>query len=273
MTTRLFRGDAEVAAIDPANRGLAYGDGLFETMRVHEGAVPMWPRHLARLRDGARRLAISLPALAVLEARIAEIASGCAVGVLKLLLARGQDGRGYAPVPGALADWQLGLHPLPATANDGLRLHWCDTTLAIQPALAGIKHCSRLEQVMARAEVGRAGCDEGLMCDGDGRVVSATSANVLVLADGGWRTPPVDHCGVAGVLRGWLLEQGLVQVATISPSQLESAEAVALCNAVRGILPVQAAGTRVFASRPATNELKERLAMAYPMFGEHEATA
>lgn len=273
MTVRLFRGDAIAECIDPANRGLAYGDGLFETMRVHQGVVPMWQRHLVRLRDGARRLGIPLPASDVLTARVADIASGHADGVLKLLLARGPGGRGYASVPNAPSDWQLSLHALPAVPTEPLRLHGCETRLALQPALAGIKHCNRLEQVLACAEVERAMCDEGLLRDTDGNIVSATSANLMVLADGGWITPPVDQCGVAGVLRGWLLEQGLVQAANVSPSQLESAEALALCNAVRGILPVRAVDGLAFAPHPATNELKERLAMAYPMFGESGVVA
>ncbi len=265
MTSVAFAGCGRVEAISTANRGLNYGDGLFETMRVHRGELPLWPRHLARLREGAKRLGIAMPEIPFVEARIADAIAGCEAGVLKLLLTRGDGGRGYAPSPDAQPVWALSLHALPAANATGVRLHWCETTLSAQVRLAGIKHCNRLEQVLARIEVQRAGCDEGLLCDAEGRVVSATSANLLALRDGNWLTPPVDACGVAGVLRGWLLEAGLVAVARLTRADVESAEALALCNAVRGILPVS--------PHPAVDELQRRLAMAYPMFPEPARSA
>lgn len=265
MMSASYLGRERVGGVSAANRGLAYGDGLFETMRVHRGVLPLWPRHLARLREGATRLGIGLPDVAFIESRIAEMIGGTDAGVLKLLLTRGDGGRGYAPPADANPVWTLALHPLPQ-APEALRLHACDTRLAIQPALAGIKHCNRLEQVLARIEVERAGCDEGLMLDGEGRVVSASSANLLAHRDGRWLTPPVTRCGVAGVLRGWLLAQGLVEEAELAPGEVEDAAALALCNAVRGILPVSLLGARNWAAHPALTELQARLAMAYPMF-------
>lgn len=267
MNARMFSGEREVEGIAPGDRGLAYGDGLFETIRVHGGTLPLWPRHLARLREGAARLGIRLPEIAFIEARIADIIDGRDAGVLKLLLTRGEGGRGYAPPADAVPSWMLSLHPLPASPAAGFRLQWCDTRLASQPALAGTKHCNRLEQVLARAEVG-AGCDEGLMRDMAGNAIGATSANLLALRDGRWVTPPVDACGVAGVLRGWLLEQGLARLAELAPGEVESADALALCNAVRGILPVASLGARAWAPHPALAELQSGLAMAYPMFSE-----
>lgn len=262
----IFSGVTRSTELSISNRGLAYGDGLFETMRVHRGTLPLWPRHLARLREGAQRLGIAVPDPAFIEARIAEMSDGVDAGVLKLLLTRGDGGRGYAPPVDAQPAWTLALHPLPPASASGLRLHACETRLAIQPALAGLKHCNRLEQVLARAEVERAGCDEGLMLDSEGRAVSATSANLLAYRDGRWLTPPVTHCGVAGVLRGWLLAQGLVEEAELAPGEVQAANALALCNAVRGILPVSLLGARNWAAHPALTELQARLAMGYPMF-------
>lgn len=273
MNARVFIGERETAAIDPGNRGLAYGDGVFETMRVQRGGLPMWSRHLARLQDGAKRLGIAVPDAAFIEARIAEMTADSRSGVLKLLLTRGEGGRGYAPPLQVAPSWLLSLHPLPAAQASGLRLHWCETRLAIQPALAGIKHCNRLEQVLARAECERAGCDEGVMRDTAGNMVCATTANLLLLRDGGWVTPPVLDCGVAGVLRGWLLDQGLAQVAPVSPAQLESADALALCNAVRGILPAGMLGARSWHPHPAVAHLQALLVETYPMFSESMVVA
>ena len=267
MSAWIFRGEREIAGIDPANRGLAYGDGVFETMRVQRGEIPLWPRHLTRLCDGALRLGIVLPSIEAIESRIADLAAGHDAGVLKLVLTRGEGGRGYAPFVDAEPVWLLALHPLPDSPTSGLHLHWCETRLALQPALAGIKHCNRLEQVLARAEAERAGCDDGVMQDMAGNIVCATSANLLLLREGRWLTPRIDGCGVAGVLRGWLLEQGLVELARSSPEEVESADALALCNAVRGILPVRQLGARVWPQvHPEILALQSRLTQAYPGF-------
>ena len=201
MTSAAYTGRDRRDEVSIANRGLNYGDGVFETMRVHRGALPFWPQHLARLREGAERLGIALPDVDFIEARIADMVSAVDAGVLKLLLTRGEGGRGYAPPVDVVPTWMLSLQPLPAV-QAALRVHPCETRLAAQPALAGIDHSSRPEQVPGRAEAMRAGCDEGLMRDMAGNPVCATSANLLVLRDGRWRTPPVEPCGVAGVLRG-----------------------------------------------------------------------
>lgn len=267
MTYAAFMGRDRLDAVSIGNRGLNYGDGVFETMRVHRGALPLWSRHLARLGEGANRFGIATPDVDFIEARIADMVSNLDVGVLKLLLTRSEGDRGYAPPVDVAPVWMLSLLPLPAV-QAALRVHRCETRLATQPALAGIKHCNRLEQVLGRAEVARAGCDEGLMRDMAGNPVCATSANLLVLREGRWRTPPVEACGVAGVLRGWLLEAGMVDVAVLTMDDVESAEAVALCNAVRGILTVRALDAREWSPHSAVAELQKRLAMAYPMFSQ-----
>ena len=81
-----------------------------------------------------------------------------------------------------------------------------------------------------------------------------------------WSTPPVEACGVAGVCRGWLLEQGLVEVAELTPRQVESADTLALCNAVRGILPVASLAEYEWPLHEAVAGLQAHLADAFPMF-------
>ncbi len=266
MSVRLFSGGMPVAAVPVDDRGLAYGDGVFETMRVHAGRVPLWSRHCERLHRGAQRLAMPLPRMSIVEAQIDDLINTCAAGVLKLLVTRGSGGRGYAPPDESTPTWLLALHPLPALPAQGLRLHWCETRLSVQPQLAGIKHCNRLEQVLARAECVQAGCDEGLMRSSPTDVVCATAANLLLLRDGVWLTPPVEACGVAGVCRGWLVEQGLVEVAALTPRQVENADALALCNAVRGILPVASLADCGWPAHAAVTVLQAHLAEAFPMF-------
>lgn len=272
MIARHYRGQAPLAAPSSDHRGIAYGDGLFETMRVHAGRVHWWDRHWSRLARGAIRLGIAPPDAAYVRTEAEDVVRGQGEGVLKLILSRGAGGRGYAPSAEGESEWQLSLHPLPDRPSpQGLALRWCDTRLASQPLLAGLKHCNRLEQVLARGEWRQPGArdadaDEGLMCDGDGNVVSAVAANLFALREGRWQTPLVDRCGVAGICRGWAL-QALDAVETrLARTDLATADAVFLCNAVRGILPVVRLGDLAWAPSAAIVRAQQQLAAAHPAF-------
>jgi 4-amino-4-deoxychorismate lyase len=270
-SVRHFIGDAAVAAAPEHDRGLAYGDGLFETMRAHRGGVHWWNAHWRRLQRGARVLDIALPE----EDRVHDEADALldgADGVLKLILTRGAGGRGYAPPESATPHWILSVHPLPpASPAEGLTLRWCETRLALQPALAGIKHCNRLEQVLARAEWRDAQTHEGLMRSSEGDVVSATAANVFVLHEGRWTTPMIDRCGVAGICREWAIGALDAREARVAVTDVEAADAVFLCNAARGILPVAQLGVRSWRPHPQVAQLQRRLAAEHPAFATEVA--
>jgi len=265
---RIWRGEERVDAVDPRDRGLAYGDGLFETMRVHEGRVVWWQAHRQRLARGGEVLHIAMPDADFLCRQVDAIAADCADGVLKLTITRGIGERGYAVSAAATPTLALALSDVPPPRPPaGLTLRWCDTRWAIQPPLAGIKHLNRLEQVLARAEWSDPAIHEGLVCDTAGRVVSATAANLFVRRDGRWLTPPVRDCGIAGTCRDWLLRHvpGAAE-AELRPADVESAPAIILCNAVRGILPVAALGERRWLPDEATARLVAVLAEAEPAF-------
>lgn len=268
LATAIYRGTERVPALDPADRGLAYGDGLFESLRVSAGRLPWWDAHLARLANGARRLGLPMPDTAWLAGEAsALLADAPAEAVLKLVLTRGSGGRGYsapdAPVPTVV----LSAHTLPAPFDGPLSLRWCETRLALQPRLAGLKHLNRLEQVLARAEWRDPAIHEGLMLDAAGRVTCATAANVFALVAGRWLTPALHEAGVAGIARGWVLANapGAAE-AELRPADIETAEALFLCNAVRGILPVGRLGQQTWAPHPALEELRRRLRRDVPAF-------
>ena len=269
--TRLFLGEARIARIPDDNRAFAYGEALFETMRAHRGELPWWPRHWARLADGAQRLAMPLPQLARVEAEAHALLAGDSA-VIKLHLSRSGQ-RGYAPEAGALPVWVLSKHALPASA-EALALIVADIRLSAQPALAGLKHGNRLEQILARSQAQAAGADEAVMCDASGRVIAASSANLFARIGGEWRTPSLEHCGVAGVMRGWLLDTIDARIAPITLDELHEASAVFLCNAVRGILPVRRLGEVAWPRiDPAIIALQAALAKAHPGFAHPREAA
>lgn len=230
------------------DRGLAYGDGLFETLLVRGGRIALWPLHLARLRHGCERLGIAAPDAATLESECEALLAGHADAVLKIVLTRGRGARGYAPSHGAAPTRIVSRHALarlPRSAYvDGVRLRWAETPLATSTALAGIKHLNRLLQVLACAEPGHSAVHDALMCDERGCVLGATSANVFAAIDGVLVTPDVSRAGVAGVCRAALLASLEVVVRDVQAGELARAEEVFLSNAVRGVLPVCAIGDR-----------------------------
>jgi 4-amino-4-deoxychorismate lyase len=264
--TCYFVGDRRVVALPDHDRGLAYGDGLFETMRACDGRVPWWPAHWHRLQRGAQVLRLQPPDESLVRMEGERLLDG-GDGVLKLIVTRGAGGRGYAASTGAEPHWILAVHPQPAaTPQPGLTLRWCRTRLALQPALAGIKHCNRLEQVLARSEWDDPSVHEGLLCSAEGDVISATAANVFVLHGGAWKTPLVDRCGIAGVGRAWALAALAAEQSRLAVTDVEAAEAVFLCNAVRGILPVARLDARTWQPHPQVVDLQRRLAAEHPAF-------
>jgi len=152
-----------------------------------------------------------------------------------------------------------------------LRLHVCATRLASQPALAGIKHCNRLEQVLARAEAERAGADEGLLLDFAGNAVGATAANLFAFSNGRWITPAIVACGIAGVCRAKLLSTLNAVERMPMLAEVEAADAVFLCNAVRGILPVARLGAREWSPHPAVAAARDMLSRLHPSFAVEPA--
>jgi 4-amino-4-deoxychorismate lyase len=250
------------ALVDPLDRGLQYGDGLFETIAVLGGRPRFFDWHFERLADGASRLGISMPGLAQLREEIDYVAESPRA-VVKVILTRGNGMRGYRPPPEAQPrrivacagwpDWP------PAAATSGARLGWCRTRLGRNPALAGLKHLNRLEQVLARAEWDDAVMDEALMCDDRDDVVSATQANLFARIEGRWVTPKLDECGVAGIMRRafrhWRREQGEeIAERPVARVELASASALLLTNALIGAWPIRELAGRQIAVDPVAME-------------------
>lgn len=254
------------ATLDPSDRGLAYGDGLFETLLAVDGEPVWWEGHWQRLLRGCEVLGLPVPEVGPVHDQARALA-GAGRCVIKLVLTRGPGGRGYAPPAEPDPCLLLSRHDAPpAWPVEGVAMQSCRTRLAIQPRLAGIKHLNRLEQVLARSEWSDPSIHEGLLSDMDGRPVSATAANLLVRRDGRWRTPPVDRCGIAGTCRGWLLAEGLVEEARLEPVDIDIAEALALASSVRGIAAVRSLDGRALPGVAAVAPLMRALGEAVPAF-------
>lgn len=237
------------------DRGLAYGDGLFETIAVRAGAARHLDAHLERLVAGASRLAIEPPPLASLREEVSRLASDTDRAVIKLILTRGSGGRGYAAPQPSCSRRILSVHPWPDFHPGPLTLRVCETRLSRNPDLAGIKHLNRLPQVLARAEWDGDDIHEGVMLDTAAEVVECTSANIFLVRGGSLETPVLDQAGVAGVARRILLENaesvGLVpSVRRLTLDALVSAEEILVTNAITGVRPVARIASHVIPTGP-----------------------
>ncbi|NNM62954.1 MAG: aminodeoxychorismate lyase [Steroidobacteraceae bacterium] len=233
--------------IDWRDRGLQYGDGLFETMRVHEGAVRLLDWHLERLYASCIRLTLTPPDEVRLRGEIRRAARRRKDAVLKLVLTRGVGERGYRPTGRERTTRIVSLWPAPARAPGEpaapIRVRICRTRLGRNEALAGMKTLNRLESVLARAEWSDPRIAEGLMLDHDGHLVCGTMSNLFLRRGKTLSTPLLDHCGIAGVMRRFVFAQadslGLRTVERrVRLEDLRVAEEVFMSNAVAGLMTV-----------------------------------
>ncbi len=247
MTAVLSWIDGRPAAPLPlTDRGLAYGDGLFETIRVVAGRADLLPLHRQRLLRDCARLDIALDLLR-LDIEISMVLAGVDDGVLKVIVTRAAQGRGYHPGRAAAGRRILLFYPqpvIPFAQTPVLRVRLCRQRLALQPVLAGIKHLNRLEQVVARGEWRDPAIGEGLMLDTSGALVEATASNLFLVRDGELLTPRLDRCGVAGVMREQVMTTlapaaGLsVREARLTLDDLCAADELFLTSTLLGIAPV-----------------------------------
>lgn len=234
--------------LDCRDRGLQYGDGVFETMRVLKGRIRLLELHLDRLYSGCRALRLKAPQRPRLRLELTRRASRRRDGVLKLIITRGSGPRGYRPSGAQRCTRIVSLHALAhrGSAEDSMpvRLRVCATPLGANPALAGLKTLNRLESVVARAEWSDIEIWDGLMCDVDGNFVCGSMSNLFLRRGSLLLTPPLDRCGVAGVMRRWILQHaGTLSLRTVERrvrwQDLRSAEEMFMCNAVAGIRSVR----------------------------------
>jgi 4-amino-4-deoxychorismate lyase len=227
------------------DRGLQYGDGLFETMSAQDGRVWHFERHMERLAEGGRRLGLPVPDPKLIAAECERALAGLGAGSVKLMLTRGPGPRSYRP-PAEPAVTRIVVSSAPKPRNDpddGIVMRLCETPLGLNPLLAGLKHLNRLEQVMACAEWDDAAIAEGLMSSVDGRIVCATAANVFLVREGRLLTPAIRDCGVAGVMRSIVLSVARdldleTDILDVRPEDLATADEVFITNAITGVRPV-----------------------------------
>ena len=246
MTHWLVNGQPD-GHLSPEDRGLAYGDGLFETIALRVGEWRFVDLHFERLHAGCERLGISPPDRNLLLAELGQAAAGCRHGTAKLIITRGVGPRGYRPPPNVCPTRIVGVsaagEAVGQSWRDGIRVRYCTTPLSENPRLAGLKTLNRLDQVLARAEWTTPEIAEGLMKTGQGHVVCGTMSNLFIVDDGVVRTPSLQRCGVSGIMRHVVLEEArslgiATQECELGETDVSRAQELFVSNSQQGIGPI-----------------------------------
>lgn len=230
--------------IDVRERGLAYGDGHFTTATIVDGKIQFLQAHLTRLQLAQSRLKLKPIDWLSLTAHAEQVASAFSHAVIKIVITAGSGGRGYSRVGAEHPNVFVTVSAFPSHyltwQQKGIKLGLAEFMLSSHSSLSGLKHLNRLEQVMIRQELDARAEQDLLVCDHQGYIVEASSANVFWFTNGRWYTPCTESCGIDGVMRQVLIDHLTdVQVGRYQKSALENVDAMMLTNSVMELVPVQ----------------------------------
>lgn len=223
-----------VSALD---RGLHYGDGVFRTMKIVAGEIRWWTDHYQKLLADCRALHLNCPDEVLLKQEVSQLAAQEGVGVVKIVITRGQGQRGYAAAEDMPPMRAVMAYPSSPERPRDVTVRWCDLRLSAQPRLAGVKHLNRLENVLARSEWSSQEIAEGLLMDEMDRVICGTMSNIFLREGESLVTPILNRCGIAGVARTRLMRAATrhgveIGVEEISHDRLLAADEVFLTNSL-----------------------------------------
>ena len=256
------------SALPLPDRGLDFGDGVFETLLLRRGKPLYQEMHLQRLQQGRSVLAIPdchdavRRHLASATTNVSEW--GWDWTALRLTVLRNAGERGYAPGESDSPRVLITVSRLERDCGQmafAADLSLAKIRLALQPELAGIKHLSRLEQVLAATEAKGAGRDECLMLDRNGRLTCVIAGNLFLVCRGTLYTPKLTECGILGtrrqlVVERWAPRLGLaVREAEMTFADLSEAEEVFYSNSLYTVRPIGRIDELVWEEHPVCEAL------------------
>ncbi len=240
------------AALDPLDRGVLLGDGLFETIRCEAGQLLHHEAHFARLARGARALEIAwnMPPEELLQICQQVLdANGLELARLRVTLTRGELGNSpEIGEPGTSATLIVHAAPFDQARMDAARLKGWTARIVHFPLnhrspMARIKSTSYQEHLLARLEARRAGHDEGLFLNTAGVLAEGSMTNLFAVVGGEVLTPPVEDGALPGIMRAQVLEAcsrtGIpCHEPSLTPDMLRTAEEAFLTNSLVEIMPL-----------------------------------
>lgn len=256
--------------IDASDRGLQYGDGLFETIACKSGKLLLWQAHMLRLQLGCERLNIPGVAADLWLADIRKLVAAKEDSVIKLIITRGAGSRGYSPARNSMPTRIVAAYPWltypPDNIEKGIKVHVCKTQISLNPSLAGLKHLNRLDNVMARSEWTDEKIAEGLMLDDQGHVIEGCMSNIFAIKNGIILTPILSRCGINGVVRLAIIQLAAKNNIKLEESEIEldsllEMDELFISNSLIGVWPITAIGKHQYPVGPVTKSIIKNLDM------------
>jgi 4-amino-4-deoxychorismate lyase len=256
------------AGLSLLDRGLAYGDGIFRTFLVKNGAPHHWALQYQKLSQDCQALGIACPSNEELLSDIETLFNQTTDAVAKIIVTRGESSRGYAVPAGIQANRVVLKSALPtyplSNQTQGVNLHLCELKLGFQTKLAGVKHLNRLENVLARMEWSDTKFADGLLMDCDDNVIECTMSNIFARFGNKLITPSLDKCGVAGIARDRIIQSAKhfnldVKIEALKLDKLMLADEIIICNSLFGAWQVVSFNGKQWAKQGLDTQLREML--------------
>lgn len=267
MKSQSFRNGKRIDNAIATDRSFLYGDGVFTSIAVNQGQPLFLKQHLARLAADCQTLKITNIPLQKIEKQILSTAHEVDQAIIRLTISRSSGSRGYLCVDPepiywlSIDDWPLRIEHY---RQQGINVRYCEQRLALDRQLAGVKHCNRLKQVIARNEWTTENFQEGLMLDTQDNVIEGTMSNLFIIENHSVLTPDLTFSGVAGIMRNRII--GMLQhmnvpivVTVLSRQQIAKADALFVSNSVIGIWPINQLESHHFNRHPLLQRIQEQL--------------
>ena len=241
----------EEAKIPISDRGLLYGDGFFETIRIHNGKPFRWASHSARLERAHKALRIPIVVdPSIFKGVLRELSgrNGQPEAIARLHITRGSGPRGYSVRGANSPTVLLTMHTVPNPSSLSQLQYWTLITsqsVRLPPPnpISSFKHANRLLQILARMEADDHAANDAVVLDHLGTVAETSSANIFWVRRGIVHTPPLETNALPGVSRSLVIELCTNKRLQLTETRIRSddlvqAEAVFLSLSSSGIVAV-----------------------------------
>ena len=254
--------------IEVFDRALHYGDGVFETIAIQDGKVLCFDEHLNRLEKGCKKIKIPVQDKTIIKNEILSLIENTDRAVVKIIITRGQGGRGYKIPDNIESTRIISLFPWPDYSSElsifGIKTKLCNYRYSNNPVLAGIKHLNRLEQILARAEWNNKEIIEGIVMNSDNYVIEGTMSNIFCILEKTLYTPDLSLCGIEGIVREKIINLAgklkfKIEIKKITLDFLLNAEEIFMCNSLIGIWPINSIDEKLFLEHKETQKIRNKL--------------
>ena len=251
------------SSVDLQDRGLHYGDGVFETLLLHNGEIKYWNEHFDRLSFSADKLHIACPKKSWIEQQLKLYIELNRTLILKIILNRGNGGRGLLlPEDGTpnivMLKYDYKLPDIYQPVNTIIS----EIALPLNSNLAGLKHTNRLDYILAIERLKKhPAANEAILCDTDGFLVEGLVNNLFFIRRNEVYTPALDQSGVDGIMRNLIIkklnEDAIeVHINRFTVQKLIDSDECFMCNSVQGIRPITRIDNTHFELGPITQKLQ-----------------